>query len=363
MEINKKNRTDLKSYFLANNIPTQKDFEDFIDANINQAEDGIAKAQGNPIALQAEGDPGGPQEVLHFYKSFADTNPAWGITLNPRVDPSVPESNHSGLNIRDASGGSRLYIRSAGGEVGIGTIEPTAKLTIQAEEDASMISVKSGSTQLFEVAREGNDGMLSIRQGNGTNVSRVSGNPGKSSFFLSRVGVGTESPEAHLHVKGAGPEIRITNVEAGNPPLLSLHSASGKFWNVTAVDGNLAFAPSGNRDKQMVISEGGGLKIKGSGKINEPDGNMHISNGVILFGGNNVSGKNRHSAQISAGVHQQEFPEHCGNGHGCQQYRQEDRYMGRRRHDRTRPHQTSLYLRRGLFSFLLVRIQKAIKPS
>ena len=43
MNIDKKDRTQLKAYFKSNAAPTEQNFKDFIDANLNQKEDGIAK--------------------------------------------------------------------------------------------------------------------------------------------------------------------------------------------------------------------------------------------------------------------------------------------------------------------------------
>ncbi|MBW1297069.1 phage baseplate protein [Aquimarina litoralis] len=131
MEINKRNRTELKEYFKINDKPTQEEFADFIEAGLNQAEDGIAKVQGNPLSVQAEGERIGAQEVLDLYESFADDNPQWSINLNPRVNTEEPSSNQPGFNIKDATGQSRLFIKSGEGAVGIGTIEPVAPLTVK----------------------------------------------------------------------------------------------------------------------------------------------------------------------------------------------------------------------------------------
>ncbi|WP_108805107.1 hypothetical protein [Aquimarina sp. Aq107] len=131
MEINKRNRTELKEYFKINDKPTQEEFSDFIEASINQAEDGIAKVQGNPLSIQAEGERIGTQEIVDLYENLADDNPQWSINLNPRVNAEEPLSNQSGLNIKDVTGQSRLFIKSGEGNVGIGTIEPLAPLTVK----------------------------------------------------------------------------------------------------------------------------------------------------------------------------------------------------------------------------------------
>jgi len=154
MEIDKRNRTELKNYFKANDKPTEEQFADFIEAGINQAEDGIAKVQGNPLAIEAQGEDVGTQDVLSLYRSFSEDAPDWSFNLNPRVDPNDPNSNQPGLNLKDRTGKSRLFIKSGNGNVGLGTIEPSAKLTIQGNNDASLLAVVDTTnehTKILEV--------------------------------------------------------------------------------------------------------------------------------------------------------------------------------------------------------------------
>lgn len=141
MEITKKNRSELKSYFLTNKIPTQKNFEEFIDAGMNQADDGIVKAQGRPLAIQAEGDDSGTQEVLQLYKKLVDNNPSWSINMNPRTDPNNTATGKLGLNISDAAGLSRLFIKNDDGNIGIGTITPVQKLQVQVNNNGLNLPV------------------------------------------------------------------------------------------------------------------------------------------------------------------------------------------------------------------------------
>ena len=157
MESDKKNRTELKSYFKANAKPTEAQFADFIEAGINQAEDGIVKEKGNPLALEAQGEDVGTQDVLSLYRNFTNDNPDWSLNLNPRVDPKDPKTNHQGLNFKDSYGKSRLFIKSVTGNVGIGTIEPTGKLTIKGDNEASLLEVidtTNEHTKILEVTQQ-----------------------------------------------------------------------------------------------------------------------------------------------------------------------------------------------------------------
>ncbi|UII31366.1 tail fiber protein [Fulvivirga ulvae] len=240
MEINKKNRSELKNHFLKNKIPTQEHFAQLVDAGINQAEDGIAKVQGSPLALQAEGEEVGTQGILDLYTDFSKKSAEWSLNLNPRVDPLEPDTNQRGLNIKDKSGKSRLFIRLEDGKVGIGTIEPESKLTIHGSDSESALSVVSNTKQhsrIFEVTEDKSDGKVSVRGGDTREGVRLSGAQEKPSFVLGKLGLGTENPAAPLSVQGAG-------------------------------------------------------------KDSSPDASMHITSSSILFGGPN-QGKNENSAKIS----------------------------------------------------------------
>ncbi|WP_298310717.1 hypothetical protein [uncultured Aquimarina sp.] len=232
MDINKRNRTELKQFFEQGDQPTEQQFSEFIDAGINQAEDGIAKVQGAPLSIQSEGDSAGSQEVLDLFSKFSDDKPKWSLNLNPTVNPQEPDSNQEGLNIKDATGQSRLFIKSGKGDVGIGTIEPTSKLTIQGKNETSLLSVIDTTQQhakVFEVTQNQGNGIVSLRSGENEEIVRLQGKQDATSFLLNKVGVGTKNP----------------------------------------------LAP---------------LSILGTGNSTKPDQSMHITNSSILFGGSNAGG-------------------------------------------------------------------------
>jgi len=130
MDINKKNRSDLKSYFVKNSIPTESNFADLIDATLNQKDDGIVKLPGDPLSIEAAGDVAGLLKVVNFYAKFQDNNPAWSLQLNPRTDPNTLNTAKPGFAVVDGSGATRLFIDKASGNLGIGTMTPQAKLTV-----------------------------------------------------------------------------------------------------------------------------------------------------------------------------------------------------------------------------------------
>ena len=178
MDINKRNRTELKEFFNEGDKPTEKQFGELIDANINQMEDGIAKVPGNPVAIQAEGDAAGTQELLHLYTDFKQDNPNWSVNMHPRIHPDEPATAIPGLNIKDAAGKSRLFIQSNRGHVGVGTIEPDSKLTIEGDNDTSLLSVIDATQQrakIFEVSQEEGNGLVSVRNGKADESVQIKG--------------------------------------------------------------------------------------------------------------------------------------------------------------------------------------------
>ncbi|MGB3466310.1 MAG: hypothetical protein WBA74_13615 [Cyclobacteriaceae bacterium] len=136
--MDRKDRTELKEYFRATKKPTEKQFAEFIEATINQADDGIVKLPTQPVAIKAEGDIAGTQEILHLYTDFSQESPSWSLNLNPRTESGDPASNKNGFNINDATGQSRMFIKYGDGNVGIGTIEPSAPLTIKGNSAAGL---------------------------------------------------------------------------------------------------------------------------------------------------------------------------------------------------------------------------------
>jgi len=121
MDVNTRNRAELKSYFVKNSIPTESNFAELVDGMLNQKDDGLVKLPGNPLTIEAAGDSNSEKKVLNIYPSFGDQNPAWTLSLNPRANPNDPATARPGFNISDGEGRSRLFIDRSTGDVGIGT--------------------------------------------------------------------------------------------------------------------------------------------------------------------------------------------------------------------------------------------------
>lgn len=221
MDINKRSRAELKQYFVKNAIPTEKQFADLIDGLMSLKDDGITKLAGNPLCIEASGDDTSQKKILHLYNSFSDTDPTWVLSLNPRQDPSKPDTAKAGLNISDSAGNSRLFIDKTSGNIGLGTIEPTAKLEIVGDLRVSVGSIRfnyqncqlinlwqevygmgvQGNTTYFRTFKH-----FAFHAGGKHDGGEL--NPGGGTLQMcikdGRVGIGTADPQGMLDVRVPG---------------------------------------------------------------------------------------------------------------------------------------------------------------
>ena len=130
MDIKQRDRNQLKTYFVKRAVPSEQDFAELIDGMLNQKDDRVVKQPGSPLSLEAIDDAASRKQVLHLYETFDDSNPAWALSMNPRTVVSDPSTARSGFSIDGRTGISRLFIDDASGNIGIGTVEPEARLHI-----------------------------------------------------------------------------------------------------------------------------------------------------------------------------------------------------------------------------------------
>jgi hypothetical protein len=129
-----KARQDLRSKFVRNAIPTEQDFKDLIDAQLNQKDDGIFRNPGEPLSIVAGSDP--QKRTLLLYSDDTGAAPDWLISLNP---------GKSGLGIATGDGNLLMFVDRSG-KIGIGTNEPKAGLEIYkgATNDTALRLTSSG---------------------------------------------------------------------------------------------------------------------------------------------------------------------------------------------------------------------------
>ncbi len=176
-----KNRSELKELFKTGAKPSQQDFADFIESTLNVKNDGIEKPSGanTPLKITAQDT---DEKLLDFYAGETKT---WSINQKPG-------ENKIGLNISNA-GGSKLFIDSSNGNVGLSIDQPTAKLHIQqtGNEDALRIDDQLKDTTPFLINKDGN------------------------------VGIGTTNPSVKLEVSG---DLKVTSNITGNINAVNINS-------------------------------------------------------------------------------------------------------------------------------------------
>jgi hypothetical protein len=129
MPISRPSRTTLKSFFIKKAIPTESQFADLIDGMLHQQDDGLVKTENNPLAIQALGTQNVKKKVLALYFSAEEETADWTINLQPSAS-SDPSSVKRGLNIAGIDDASRLFIERGTGNIGVGNVEPAAKLHV-----------------------------------------------------------------------------------------------------------------------------------------------------------------------------------------------------------------------------------------
>ncbi len=242
MDVNTKNRSELKAYFVKNSIPTEGNFVDMIDGMLNQKEDGLVKQVNNALSLEAVGDDDSQKNVLKLYYNFSDSAPDWQVSLNPRSDPNDASTAQRGLSLSDGAAISRLFIDHTTGHIGLGTISPSSRLTVEgsgpqlaefrqqvpAGADAS-IKIR-GSRNANTSANIASIDLANFDQNEGTDgtdytLARISGGmaddagqTGYLRFYTNdgtnlteqmrldkngKLGIGTTTPQATLDVNGS----------------------------------------------------------------------------------------------------------------------------------------------------------------
>ena len=255
MNIDKKDRAQLKKYFVKNSIPKESEFAELIDGMLNQKEDGIAKPSvTDPLSIQATTDNAGLQKVINFYTDFKEANPAWSLSLNT-PDPVNPATPKLGFSINDGDGNNRLFIDKNTGNVGIGTINPNAKLEIKdgdlvlkaaTDDPGDIIFIDSSGTQ---------KGRIWSKPAAGAGLCFSSGDntPDITIDAVGNVGIGTTSPNRTLTIAnliGAN----YMNIKDGTREILMGVDVDGGIISVM-LNHDLSFR-TGNNEKMRISASG-----------------------------------------------------------------------------------------------------------
>jgi hypothetical protein len=254
MAITTKTRKDLKSYFVKNAIPTEGNFADLVDAQLNQSDDGVFKLAGEPLSVVAAS--GDQKRVLRLYSNYPAANPDWLISLNP-AQKSGETSYRAGFGITDAPGNTRLFIDATTGNLGVGTNNPQAKL------DVNGAARVGGDLEATGAAKFG-----SLRVTNALTPSAGSAETAGIMFPADAFG-GT----------GDRAWIRYHNARGGEKCTLELGTAND-------VDDHILLNPSGNvgigiADPQAKLDVAGNARVSGNLQVS---GNVSAPAGLIVEG-------------------------------------------------------------------------------
>jgi len=129
----------------------------------------------------------------------SDNEKKWIVGTNSNADLYISEDDNTDANMR-------LYLK-AGGNVGIGTMNPTRKLTV----DGGFIEIRSGNDLMLRPTANDYDFRLRAES---YQLNIYAGgdlvNPRMSILNSGNVGIGTTSPATKLHVSGDNTAIRLT---------------------------------------------------------------------------------------------------------------------------------------------------------
>lgn len=218
-----KSRPDLKSYFVKNATPTESNFAELVDSMLNQREDGLVKAAGAPVSIEATGNAGSQKRAINFYWDFADDQPHWVLSLNPRANPNNAATAKTGFSVSDPAGRSRLFIDRTTGNIGVSTVSPAANLDIAGGQwnlNSTEGDFRVGNDQhrfkLGIALGGGGAGDVRMRAQGGTNRLMLgSGTADVLVVHDGKVGVGTLDPGETLDVNGT---IKAGSMSMGSWP-------------------------------------------------------------------------------------------------------------------------------------------------
>lgn len=226
--MSKTSRNDLKDYFLTGSAPTQGQFANLIESSLNALDDKLTVVSVGTERHFGIGtdDPQSPLSVKANDSTQALVS--FEIDKDHRTwDIKHIDSNEggSGLNFGQHTGGEgQLFIRP-GGNIGIGTTDPLAKLHVQdstgacvilATDQAASAAIEQTNSDLH-ISTSSSTGKIIFGIGHEANTKpSTTGNPLVTINEQGNVGIGNEDPADRLQVEGGNIIVGGTESSSSN---------------------------------------------------------------------------------------------------------------------------------------------------
>jgi hypothetical protein len=230
-----------------------------------------------PYALKAgDADTVGGRPVTEFVTSLHLTDSVKSAMKESKTDPSAPFVTPNALVKYQNSGGALTESSTVdvGGRLGVQVAAPISELDVAGFGSSTTITLRNGGSAADVVKLVGADGSLRIGSATTANLINLIG---------PWVGIGTTTPNAPLHVRGADAASTTFTVEnvsgqASRQLYLSTYGSAGAgaYWpGLDSANTSSLFGPN-----LLVVRAANGLAFSGSSTAEHmriaPNGNVGI---------------------------------------------------------------------------------------